>query len=94
MPRLIDADKIGERSKQLMERGCSIIEYAVAIVNEISEAPTVDAERVVRCRECVYKETADFGGDILMGCCHPCGMQDIHDDCFCSYGERKDGDGV
>ena len=92
MPRLIDANKIGERSKQLMERGCSLIEYAALIVNEIAEAPTVDAVEVVRCRDCAYGEVddADFPNQYL---CHAHGSAWNNGEHFCSYGKRKDGDG-
>ena len=55
--------------------------------------PTVDAEEVVRCRDCKHAWI------------HPCGYVYCHRDgrnayemtfnldSFCSYGERKDGDG-
>lgn len=78
--RLIDADKIGERAKELLEHGCSLIEFATILVNEIREAPTVDAVPVVRCRECGWERVCKFS--------------EIHgEDGFCSRGERKDGDG-
>lgn len=57
--RLIDADKIGERSKQLMERGCSLIEYAASIVNEISKAPTVEAVEVETVSEKIIRKKAE-----------------------------------
>ena len=94
MPRLIDANKIGERSKQLMERGCSLIEYAASIVNEIAEAPTVDAVEVVRCRECEHWRRTDDVNDDIGYCTNPEGLDDYAKPTdFCSYGERKDGDG-
>ncbi len=45
MPRLIDADKIGERANALLEQGCSVTEYALALVKEIREAPKSEAKR-------------------------------------------------
>ena len=51
----------------------------------IEDAPTVDAVEVVSCRECKYHNKP------------PCPMRLsfnwTEDDDFCSYGERKDGDG-
>lgn len=59
----------------------------------IADTPTVDAVEVVRCRECKHYATADFDGDILCGCTLHSAMVDITADDFCSYGERKGGDG-
>ena len=56
-------------------------------VRDIMDAETVDAVEVVRCKDCkwVYR-------DPYSGCyyCHERQVQSTH---FCSYGERKDGDG-
>lgn len=59
---------------------------------DADDAHAIDAVPVVRCRECKhYKERKE----ISMKCCYvhlltPHPMRE-HD--FCSYGERKDGDG-
>jgi hypothetical protein len=65
-------------------------------VQEIMEAPTVDAAEVVRCKDCkhyhpgtVYKEmkfcNRQKRGDNLPA------HSRMRDDDFCSYGERREG---
>ena len=48
---------------------------------DIDNAPTVDAVPVVRCKDCRKFKT------------YSCRMVASGYDDFCSYGERKDGDG-
>lgn len=87
MPRIVDLDQIGEKSNALLQRGCSAIEYAISLINEIREAPTVDAEPVVRCRDCgMSRETEDEEFVFCMQF-----RDTVHGQAFCSYGERKDG---
>ena len=72
---------------------CGIDENRVIRVarNDIELLPTVDAVPVVRCRECLYYEK---GKSYEPYCNHPThGIPYSNDDDFCSYGERKDGDG-
>ena len=92
--RLIDADA-------LMEKANSDGAYGYVDAKQISEAPTVDAVPVVRCRECKHhrdkneQERQYLVEDILI-----CTSPDATDDCwnavwpdhFCSYGERKECD--
>lgn len=64
----------------------SVLEYA-------EQLPTVDAEDVVRCKDCkhrIYKRVNDWIGEI-----GGCGIFDypMPDDFFCSYGERRASDG-
>ena len=65
--------------------------------NDIEESPTVDAVPVVRCRKCKHKTEYFNSGKFVckMKQCVVCGcvVGYIKDDDFCSYGERKDGDG-
>lgn len=65
----------------------------------IRKIPTVDAVEVVRCKDCKYYCQDKINGAI---CRHPELDYDIecydhwintNPDDFCSYGERKDGDG-
>ena len=51
---------------------------------EVEESLTVDAVEVVRCKEC-YKRGKSW--------C-PFSYKQVQDDDFCSYGERRDGNGV
>lgn len=59
----------------------------------IERVPTIDAVPVVRCKDCKFYNTIDWDGNVLCGCNLKSGMVDITPDGFCSYGERRDGDG-
>ena len=52
-------------------------------VRFLKKQPTVDAVPVVRCRECKYRDGTPGQPNILCG--------QMHEDDFCSYGERKEG---
>ena len=64
----------------------------------IEAAPSVDAVEVVRCRECMHwKPTGSKAGNSFsdmeyIGGCEFTNYCRRESD-FCSYGERKDGDG-
>ena len=69
------------------------------ILDFLRECSTVDAVEVVRCKDCKYYCQDKINGAI---CRHPELDYDIecydhwintNPDDFCSYGERKDGDG-
>lgn len=89
--RLIDANAF---LKDILTAGIgkTIIEYSESDIGYmIRKRPTIDAVEVVRCRECLYYEK---GKSYEPYCNHPThGIQYSNDDDFCSYGERKDGDG-
>lgn len=87
--RLIDADTL--------EKQFGVSDADLLALDEIRRAPTVDAEVVVRCKDCKHYRN------------HPNGLCYLHTEpkenarghsgnavCvepedFCSYGERKDG---
>lgn len=78
--RLIDGDDLWERlDNEPWFDNADRDEIALPIV---SAAPTVDAEVVVRCKDCKN----EFGGSCII-----CGFQKRKPDDFCSYGERKEG---
>ena len=54
----------------------------------VCEQPTLDAVPVVRCKDCIVSYC--FGDEDIV-CGRTCVNVDADD--FCSYGERKDGDG-
>ena len=56
----------------------------------IEEAPTADVAEVVRCKDCKHCEFDEWDGDILCGCLHPSGLNDVSPNAFCSYGERRE----
>ena len=78
--RLIDGDA-------LMDEANSDGAYGYVDAKQIDEAPTVDAVKIVRCKDCkwLYDEMDDY-------CCRSHrGLVRICENSFCSYGERKDG---
>ena len=94
--RLIDADAL----EQFIADNYGY--PAVDILHEISTFPTVEAVEVVRCKDCVYAKN----NYLVHGLCL-CEKQMHHvvhgdrpknalmcEDDFCSYGERRCGDGL
>ena len=72
MSRLIDADA-------LMHEANSDGAYGYVDAKQISEAPTIDAVEVVRCRDCKHRYSDSW-----------CEYVD-DDNFYCARGERKDG---
>lgn len=60
---------------------------AAKVLREVSDAPTVDAVPVIRCKDCTFGHYIDYGH---MHCIHPCGLTTNMTDDFCSYAERKE----
>ena len=102
MARLIDAMqtviKMSGRITPLIQMGANPTQVYNEVLQVVAEAPTVDAVEVVRCRDCKWYMPGDLFTDIMF--CHrlkkdngkPAKYNYCADD-FCSYGERKDGDG-
>ena len=87
--RLIDADalKLGKfiETRTDWHKG-----WNDALDAATTQAPTIDAVEVVRCKDCKHwAEFDDYGGR----CENPDGLDNyaMPDD-FCSYGERKNND--
>ena len=78
--RLIDADA-------LMYESNSDGAYGYVDAKQISDAPTIDAVPVVRCRECKQEEVDDLDFPDQYYCHAGCGWN--NGDFYCSYGERK-----
>ena len=93
--RLIDADKLLEIYKKWIPQLLSEedggdrrgVETCIAVLEDM---PTVDAVEVVRCRDCNHCDPENYHCDHYMGTVAP--LRRKPED-FCSYGERKDGDG-
>jgi hypothetical protein len=88
--RLIDANAF---LKDILTAGIgkTIIEYSESDIGYmIRKRPTVDAVEVVRCRDCNHCDPENHHCDHYMGTVAPLSR---NPDDFCSYGERKDGDG-
>ena len=92
--RIIDADALLE-SAGLFEvkscaRGCgkSILHLAKAwLLNEVNNAPTVDAVAVVRCRDCIHYEMGVCLKIYDDGAASSYAWQERESDDFCSYAE-------
>ena len=84
MARLIDADA-------LIKEACAEGAYGYVDAKQIADAPTVDAAEVVRCKDCKYYEI--HKPKVLENCERNGYIIPMKPDDFCSYGERKDGDG-
>ena len=94
--RLIDANNLSVMIEETAQglADCDQQNAAWALrkyaIRDITEAPTVDAVEVVRCKECErsYKSSASSTGYR----CKRWGVYDTDCDCnpngFCSYGER------
>ena len=92
MARLIDADRALEivRDQGIAHPNAYYLtNYATLILRE---APTVDAVEVVRCKDCKHRGT-DYCIFHIKG--EPADEELLRklDNDFCSYGERKGGDG-
>lgn len=86
--RLIDADKFIAAYCKSCGSGCDLGEIRCATVDDLMNAPTIDAVPVVRCEDCKYfhKSLAFIRGGVW---CDHHGI-DIDEDDFCSYGEKRD----
>ena len=93
MARLIDADRALEivRDQGIAHPNAYYLtNYATLILRE---APTVDAVKVVRCRDCKHLVLTAEGEHNPCDCVCDYWMTDgLNDNDFCSHGERKDGD--
>lgn len=83
--RLIDGDKLQEfpiRANHCDKEHANthFINGIESVMEYAEQLPTVDAEVVVRCKDCKH----EFGGSCII-----CGFQKRKSEDFCSYGERK-----
>ena len=96
MARLIDADAL---LKSEIRRCGRVPTIGTGYINEkdfesvLEETTTVDAVPVVRCRDCKYGMHFGDPEDEQINCKNLHGEPLMPFYGFCSYGERKDGDG-
>lgn len=87
--RLIDADElIGKFNEKVDMAECLVNARTAerfatfcALADAVEEMPTVDAEVVVRCKDCKYRDGTQGQPNILCA--------QMHEDDFCSHGERR-----
>lgn len=91
---LIDADELyfAQRYAKADPDSDRMIPVLAVDKRQIDAAPMVDAVPVVRCKDCKFFATEAVDED---GWCeNPNGLDNIAKQTdFCSYGERKDGEG-
>ena len=96
MARLIDTDSLIEDLELLAKHEESFRQSVIlGVVHTIKARSTIDAVEVVRCKDCKYykpqnksahwENRANYCGRIVTIKTQPFD--------FCTYGERKDGDG-
>lgn len=88
--KLYTADAIKEQVHKLLCQDCGETEYCPKcdyreLIEQILDAPTVDAEPVVRCKDCKYWEYDVIFSD---GWCR--GKHQGNPSWFCADGERKE----
>ena len=100
-PKLIDANALNERFDKRIKwlrldthDQYSLCLYHGAVTDKdlINEMPTVDAVEVIRCKYCKHRGTDDCIFHIKGEPADEELLRKLDND-FCSYGERKDGDG-
>lgn len=84
--RLINAEELERLFNEQIEQGAGVID---AFDDALQDTPNVDAEVVVRCKDCIY--TRKLYGRLVCkyGTCSGC---IIREDFFCANGERRDGE--
>ena len=94
--RLIDGDALIEKFNEKADMAECLVDARTAerfstfcaLADAVEEMPTVDAEVVVRCKDCKWDRP-----DTLLDkhwCSRLLGCMEVRADDFCSYGERKD----
>lgn len=87
--RLVDADALKPISASFDGKIIFIV-----TLNEIRNAPTIDAVPVVRCKDCVCAEKFPHEENVFK-CTHPQWDKSeygVYEDDYCSYGERRKDD--
>jgi hypothetical protein len=88
--RLIDGDALIEKFNEKTDMAECLVDARTAerfatfcaLADAVEEMPTVDAEVVVRCKDCKYRDGTPGQPNILCA--------QMHEDDFCSYGKRKE----
>lgn len=84
-------EKINERARETFILALGYEFYLGAlhdVADDLRQIPTVDAEPIVRCKDCEYRSF--YGGNAH---CYLDG-RDTKDEDFCSWGERKDDENL
>lgn len=93
--KLIDADALikSMREEDLLYPG--VPWSTTGVQKQIDKLPTVDAVKVVRCKDCAKWSGVPFGNVCRRWSAPLAGMKNCTGpDDYCSYGERRDKDAV
>lgn len=91
--RLIDGEELERLFNEQIDQGVGVIDAFDAFYDALQDTPTVDAEVVVYCKDCKHYDMGVCLKIYSDGNVHSAAWQKRKPDDFCSYGERKDGDG-
>ena len=83
MSKYIDAERI---SNDKFFNGMFDKEKA-KVLQWFLQLPTANVVEVVRCKDCIHKQTAKINSKGFLIC--PASGMEITDDDFCSYGKRR-----
>lgn len=86
--RLIDAEELEGLFNKQIEQGAT--DAFDAFDDALQDTPTVEAEVVVRCKDCKHYDMGVCLKIYSDGNVHAAAWQKRKPDDFCSYGERKD----
>ena len=94
--RLIDANALLETITKNVAENLTAAENVGRIIIAVTNAPTVDAVEVVKCKDCKHTEfhfcVCVYCEDVEIVYC-PKHHKHMKADDFCSYGERRTDDG-
>lgn len=79
--RLIDADAV-------IPKGTIVTDAVIAVHNALAKAPTIEAEPVVRCKDCIHRLQGGYCKTVT----NARATKPVNDNFFCGYGERRGGD--
>lgn len=95
--RLIDGDALIEKFNEKTDLAECLVDARAAkrfatfcaLADAVEEMPTVDAEVVVRCKDCKYLENATVNSNGFLIC--GVTFMEVSPEDFCPYGERNEG---
>ena len=82
--RLIDADKLEPSERYVGDEFTRIV-----YMDDIDEMPTVDAEPIVRCKDCKHRFLEIINGEMVFSCLYRMGTLDLNG--YCDCGAKMDG---
>lgn len=87
MARYIDADNVKLKGICVFDQNLEILVPLSDIRKALQMTPTADAVEIVRCKDCIHRDPEDKKCDGIFQA--KCGMFQMDDNDFCSYGERR-----